>query len=65
MPRLPVRDAFHLAVTSFYRIDVLLTWNCRRLANANKFPQLMRLNQSLGLSVPQLVTPLQLPAWED
>ena len=65
MPRLPVRDAFHLAVTSFYRIDVLLTWNCRHLANANKFPQLMRLNQSLGLSVPQLVTPLQLPARED
>jgi predicted nucleic acid-binding protein len=65
MPRLPVRDALHLAVASYYRMDVLLTWNCRHLANANKFPHLARLNQTLGLSVPQLVTPMQLTTWEE
>jgi predicted nucleic acid-binding protein len=35
MPKLPVRDALHVAVTSYYRMDFLLTWNCRHLANAN------------------------------
>ncbi len=61
MPRLPVRDAFHLAVASFYRMDFLLTWNCHHLANANKMKHLLRVNQLLNLPAPQLVTPPQLP----
>ncbi len=65
MPRLPVRDAYHLAVASLYRMDVLLTWNCSHLANANKAVHLTRLNQRLGLSVPQLVTPHQLQPWKE
>lgn len=65
MPRNPVRDALHLALASFYRMDFLLTWNCRHLANANKARHLRELNLQLGLSVPQLVTPHQLQVWED
>ncbi len=60
MPRLPVRDAFHLAVASFYHMDFLLTWNCIHLANVNKMKHLMRINQLLNLPSPQLVTPAQL-----
>jgi len=37
MPRDAAGDALHLALTSHYGIDVLLTWNCRHLANPNKF----------------------------
>ena len=33
---------------------------CRRLANANKFGHIRRINAILGLSVPALVTPLEL-----
>jgi hypothetical protein len=65
MPKPPSADALHLAVASFYRMDFLLTWNCRHIANANKTRHLEVLNQGMGLSVPQLVTPHQLQPWEN
>lgn len=60
MPADPAGDALHLALASYYRCDFLLTWNCRRLANANKFAHIRRINGILGLFVPSLVTPLEL-----
>jgi hypothetical protein len=60
MPADPAGDALHLAVASFHRCDFLLTWNCRHLANANKFAHIRRVNGILGLFVPALVTPLEL-----
>jgi len=39
---------------------ILLTWDCRHLANANKFEHIRRVNTLLGLAVPALVTPLEL-----
>ena len=65
MPREPVRDSLHVAIASFYRMDFVLTWNCRHLANANKVRHLRELNLELGLSIPQLVTPHQLQPLED
>ena len=60
MPADPAGDALHLAFASYYRCDFLLTWNCRHLANANKFAHIRRVNGVLGLIVPALVTPLEL-----
>ena len=60
MPRDPAGDALHLALASQHKCDFLLTWNCRHLANANKFGHIRRVNALLGLHVPLLVTPLQL-----
>jgi predicted nucleic acid-binding protein len=60
MPNDPVGDAMHLALASFHKCDFLLTWNCRHLANANKFGHIRRVNTLLGLYVPILVTPLEL-----
>ena len=60
MPRDPAGDALHLALTSHHRCDFLVTWNCRHLANANKFDHIRRVNTMLGLFVPALVTPLEL-----
>lgn len=60
MPNNPVGDAIHLALASFYKCDYLLTWNCKHLANANKFRHIQRINTILGLYVPFLVTPLEL-----
>ena len=58
MPRDPEGDALHLAVASYYKVDYLLTWNCRHLANSSKFGQIRAINFQLGLSTPELVTPL-------
>ncbi len=60
MPADPAGDALHLALASYHKCDFLLTWNCRHLANANKFAHIRRINGILGLFVPALVTPLEL-----
>jgi len=60
MPKDPAGDALHLAIASFYQCEFLLTWNCRNLANANKFGHIKRINALLGLYVPTIVTPLEL-----
>ncbi len=60
MPSDPVGDALHLAVASHHRCDFLATWNCKHLANANKFAHIRRVNALLGLFVPMLVTPMEL-----
>jgi len=60
MPADPFGDALHLALASYHRCDFLVTWNCRHLANANKFGHIRRINGILGLYVPMLVTPLEL-----
>jgi predicted nucleic acid-binding protein len=58
MPSDPGGDALHLAVSSHYGIDVLLTWNCRHLANPNKTDHIRAVNRELGLPVPLITTPL-------
>ena len=58
MPIVPGGDALHLAVASYYRMGVLLTWNCRHLANPNKMRHIWAVNGELGLPTPLLTTPL-------
>jgi hypothetical protein len=58
MPRDPEGDALHMAIASYYKIDFLLTWNCKHLANARKFQQLRVINFELGLPMPVIATPL-------
>ncbi|MGI9174632.1 MAG: hypothetical protein ACR2GR_04885 [Rhodothermales bacterium] len=65
MPNDPVGDALHLALVSYYKCDFLLTWNCRHLANANKFGHIRRINTLPGLFVPSLVTPLEMLGGEN
>ena len=65
MPRDPIGDALHLALTSYHRCDYLLTWNCKHIANPNKFDRIRIVNTSLGLFVPALVTPNQLIGEDD
>jgi len=65
MPKDPVGDALHLALASYHRCDFLVTWNCRHLANANKFDHIRRVNSLLGLFVPAMVTPLALLGDDD
>lgn len=60
MPRSDPADAFHLALASFNRCDILLTWNCNHLANYRKFDHIRRVNALLGLPAPALLTPLEL-----
>jgi predicted nucleic acid-binding protein len=60
MPANPPHDAWHLALASKHRCDLIVTWNCKHLANPNKTAHLERINRWLGLDVPRLVTPRDL-----
>jgi len=60
MPNDTSGDALHLAVASYHKCDILLTWNCQNLANANKFNHIRYVNNLLSLYVPILATPLEL-----
>jgi len=60
MPKDLEGDAVHLAYASYYKIDFLMTWNCKHLANANKKPHIRYLNTKLGIYIPEIVTPLEL-----
>jgi len=60
MPKDVVGDALHLAIASHYKIDYLLTWNCKHLANANKKKHIRRINGCLRLSTPEIITPLEI-----
>ncbi len=58
MPRDPLGDALHLAITLFYKVDTLLTWNLAHLANPDKIDFIIQINQELGLPTPELAIPL-------
>jgi hypothetical protein len=60
MPADDLGDAFHLALATWYRMQYLLTWNCKHLANANKFEHIQVLNARRRLVSPALITPAQL-----
>jgi len=60
MPADPGGDARYLLLASHDKCDFLVTWNCKHLANANKFGHIRRVNTMLGLFVSALVTPLEL-----
>ena len=60
MPAKDTGDALHLAFATWYRVQCLLTWNCKHLANANKFEHIKLLNDRRRLVSPMIVTPEQL-----
>jgi hypothetical protein len=60
MPADPKGDALHLALASVYKCDILLSWNCRHIANHQKAGYVRKLNIDLGLAVPALLTPFAL-----
>lgn len=60
MPNDSVGDALHLAIASFHKVDYLLIWNCKHLANANKRHHVRRINEWLRISTPEILTPMEL-----
>ena len=60
MPKNDIGDALHLAIASYHKVDFLLTWNCKHIANANKRAHIRRINERLNLFTPALVTPYEL-----
>ena len=60
LPQRAVRDAIHIAVSSVHGIDILLTWNCRHIANAAIMKELRTIVADCGYELPILCTPEEL-----
>jgi len=60
VPAKEVRDALHIAVATIWKMDYLLTWNCRHIANAHNLKQLRIFAQSHGHELPTVCTPEEL-----
>jgi hypothetical protein len=60
LPAKATRDAIHIAVSSVHRIDILLTWNCRHIANAAIMKELGEVVAQCGCEMPILCTPEEL-----
>jgi hypothetical protein len=60
LPAKAKADAVHLAMASVYRLDYLLTWNLKHLANAMILARLRPVVEQLGSALPVVCTPLQL-----
>lgn len=54
------RDAAHIALATVHQMDILLSWNCRHIANAAIQVRLRRLAEQAGLALPVLCTPDEL-----
>ncbi len=53
-------DALHIATASVHRMDYLLTWNFRHIANAEKWSDIEAVCQRMGVRMPRLCSPLEL-----
>lgn len=50
-------DAFHVALASINKADLLVTWNFGYLANVHKQARIQLFNTAAGFFVPMIVTP--------
>src|ERR1035437_8843371 len=60
LPAKAKADAAHLAVATAHRVDYLLTWNCKHLANAEVWLRVRPLVEQRGYRMPMVCRPLQL-----
>ena len=57
LPEKASADARHVAVSTVFGVDYLLTWNCKHIANAETLPQIYDLLRDSGFDPPLIATP--------
>ena len=53
-------DAVHIAAATVHRLDYLLTWNCKHIANAQIQRKLAKISIDCGYQLPIICTPYEL-----
>ncbi len=60
LPEKSEADALHVAYSTVYEMDALVSWNFQHLANMNRRKRVMEVNLEKGYNFPvELVTPLE------
>ena len=53
-------DALHIAAATVHKMDYLLTWNFRHIANASRWEKIESVCRKAGLRMPRICSPLEL-----
>ena len=53
-------DALHIACAAYHRVNIVLTWNFKHIANPVQLPVMRGLCAAKGYRLPELVSPLEL-----
>ena len=57
IPEKEAADAAHIATAAVYGMDVLLTWNCKHMANLVTMPKTAAIIAKAGYECPVIITP--------
>ena len=57
LPEQEFTDALHIAAAAINGMDILLTWNCRHLANPHTLPRTRKIISDAGYTSPEIMTP--------
>lgn len=64
-PAMAELDALHVALAAVHSVDLLLTWNCRHINNADTKPLIRSICALAGYACPEICTPQELLPEED
>jgi hypothetical protein len=64
VPQKAEEDALHIAITTIYGLDYLLTWNCKHIANAEMQKRIKNICINEGYEMPTICTPEELMGGE-
>jgi hypothetical protein len=60
IPQKKIADSFHIAYSTVFQMDILLSWNFQHLANINKEQKIMLIYKALGYHYPfRMANPLE------
>ncbi|MDR0302615.1 MAG: hypothetical protein LBI04_09935 [Treponema sp.] len=60
IPKKNIADAFHVAYSTIFEMDILLSWNFKHLANINKEQKILVVNKLNGYNYPfRMANPLE------
>ena len=60
LPPIAASDAIHASIAAHRSVTILLTWNCRHLANPHLLGKLRQFVERHGLRLPEICTPVEL-----
>jgi predicted nucleic acid-binding protein len=60
LPSHALYDALHVAVCAIHRVDILVTWNCKHIANVTMYGVIEDVCQQAGFKAPRICTPVEL-----
>ena len=65
IPRKNIADAFHVAYSTVFEMDILLSWNFKHLANISKEQKILIVNKLNGYHYPfRMANPLEVIDYE-